>query len=243
MEVHMSNYQMLRAVAVRWDHSSAIANTDSQIIKPTDIAWWDHFVEFMQDRYDSPTKDVQRARKGELPRFFYPKEGSIVTPNDGWEILSGDYWASILMDYEFFWQSLWKAGNRGRVVAEFQMEQSFDYNDISRSYLEFKKEDRFYIPGDGGGMYTVCIDLTDDGYSCVVHYDDESFYRDVKEAYQDALRCKLEEEGVQSEDDLEEGYFEWYTSDEVKEYYIHQRFDLIDYPESAAKEMSRGFSA
>ena len=231
----MSNYQMLRAMAVRWEHPTTSGSGVANIIKPADNAWWDHFVEFMQDRYDSPDQEVARARKGELPRFFYPSDGSIVTPDDGWDVLAGDYWVSILMDYEFFWQSLWKAGNRGRVVAEFQSEGSFGYEG-STEYI-------FTLPGNGGGMYTVSIDLTDDGCTRTIHYDDRYFYEEVQYAHDDALQEQLAEEGVETAEELEYGYFEWSASDAIECYYIHQRHELIDYPDNASDEWARGFGA
>jgi hypothetical protein len=232
----MSNYQMLRAVAIEWIHPPEDPERPSRVRLPTDIAWWDHFVEFIQDRYDSPAKDVQRARRRELPRFFYPPNGRITTSDDGWELLSGDYWNGILMEYRFFWRGLWEAGNRGRVVAEFQMEQGFGYSEDGSTV-----EDRFYLTGDGGGFYTICIDLTEDGCRCVVHHDDQEFYIEAKEIYQTALQEALDEEGVEKEEELEDGYFEWSPSEEIEEYYIHQRYDLISYPDDAYREMEGGF--
>ncbi len=231
----MSNYQMPQALALRLHDEGGEATA---LKLPEDETWWDHFVEFVQDRYDAPDEDVHRARQKRLPRCFYPKDGQCTTPeSDGTGVLKGDYWMSILMDYEYFWEGLWEAGNRGRVVVEFQSEGSFSYEGSPHT-----EEDVFAIRGDGGGFYVVCVFLKDEGPERVVFYDNEYFYEDVEDTYRAALEEALEQEGVDCEDDLEYGYFEWSPREAVTEYNIYQRFTLLDYPDEGFQVWSSGFS-
>lgn len=226
----MSNYQTPQALAIEL-HSGALK-------LPQDAMWWDHFIEFIQERHDAQLEDVQRARSGLLPRIFYPKDGSCTTPeSDGLDVLAGEYWMSILMDYEYFWTGLWEAGNRGKVVVEFQSEGSFNYE--GRPYNE---EDPFAIHGDGGGFYVVCVYLEDEGPRRVLCYDDESFYVAIEEHYDMALEEALEAEGVESEDELEDGYFEWSVRDAIDELNIYQRYTLLYFPEEGFEVLESDFS-
>jgi len=223
---------MLRAVALDVTHEGA--DGASQLLVPSDAAFWDHFVEFVQDRYDSSSEDATRARRGELPRFLCPEDGKLSSCEQSWEIFQGDYWISLLFNYEFFWRRLWEVGNRGRVVGEFQSECGFGFEDGPPG------DEPFYIPGDGGGLYAICVDLTEGGPSIRCFYDDPAFYEHVISVRDDALAEALEEEGVETEEELEYG-FEWSASAEIDPYYMHARLSLIDYPDQAGAVWWEGF--
>ena len=232
----MSNYQMLRAVAID------INEGRNQWILPTDDVFWDHLVDFLESKYDASPVDIQRARQKQLPRCFCPIQDpqlvmaplvnpspQLMTSGDGSTALHGDYWSCSMASMAYFWSMLWQSGNRGRLVMEFQQESVFGENDC------------YALPGDGGGFYAVVIELGEEALSSTTYFDDRTFYEKVEKVRKSHLQEALVAEGVEKEEELEDGSFYWSARDEIGALNMHRRMKLIAVPELGLDVMEEGF--
>jgi hypothetical protein len=183
---------------------------------PTDRAWWAMLERALRHPYDAHAEDLQRARKRQLPRFLYPSRDGLRTANDDdaeGKCLRDDYTISRFFRSGWFWQGLWEAGNRGRVVAEFEPEGSFGFAG---------EDDLFRKPNGDAGSYVAHIELAAMGVRRRIWLDQPDIYREARKATKGR------------EDDLLEGS-EAYISR------MYRRFNLIDVPDEGLPEDEAGF--
>ena len=64
----MSNYKFGLAVANSFLLKDGSMGT---VVVPTDVNWWEGFVPYMIDRYDTPKMEKEAVQKKLLPMFLY----------------------------------------------------------------------------------------------------------------------------------------------------------------------------
>lgn len=183
---------------------------------PADRAWWAMLERALRHPYDAHAEDLQRARNRQLPRFLYPSRDGLRTAYDDLTegaCLRDDYTLARFFRSGWFWQGLWEAGNRGRIVAEFEPEGSFGFAG---------EEDLYRKPNGDAGSYVVHIELAAMGVRRRVWLDQPDLYREARKATKGR------------EDDLLEGS-EAYISR------MYRRFNLIDVPDEGLPEDEAGF--
>ncbi len=183
---------------------------------PVDRAWWAMLERALRHPYDAQPEDLRRARKQQLPRFLSPARAGLRTAFDNLAegaCLRDDYTLARFFRSGWFWQGLWEAGNRGRVVAEFEPEGSFGFAG---------EDDLYRKPNGDAGSYVVHIELAAMGVRRRVWLDQPDLYREARTATKGR------------DDDLLEGSEAYIPR-------MYRRFSLIDVPDEGLPEDEAGF--
>jgi hypothetical protein len=210
----MSNYQMCMAVAVRLREGTRTLPS-ARWKPPVDRAWWAMLERALRHPYDAQAEDLRRARRRELPRFLFPGTRGIRTSEDftgAGACLRDDYTIARFFRSGWFWQGLWEAGNRGRVVAEFEPEGSFGHDGEEQLYRK---------PNGDAGSYVVHIELAAAGVRRRLWLDEPKIYREARKA-------------TEGRDDIRE-------DPEAYVPRMYRRYNLIDVPDEGFAEDGGGF--